>query len=44
MNYTITAYDAANDVVTISFSGQAELANGSIVAITNGKVKVKIER
>ena len=44
MNYTITAYDAINDVVTISFSGQAELANGTYVAITNGKVKVKIER
>ena len=44
MNYTITAYDAANDVVTITFSGQAELANGSFVAITNGKVKAKIDR
>ena len=44
MNYTITAYDAANDVVTITFSGQAELANGSNVAITNGKIKVKVDR
>jgi len=44
MNYTITAYDATNDVVTITFSGQAQLANGTYVAITNGKVKVKIDR
>lgn len=44
MNYTITAYDAANDVVTIAFSGQAQLANGNNVAITNGKLKVKIDR
>ena len=44
MNYTITAYDAANDVVTITFSGQAALANGNYVPITNGKVKVKISR
>ena len=44
MNYSISAYDAANDVVTISFSGQAQLANGTYVAITNGKVKVKIDR
>ena len=44
MNYSITAYDASNDVVTITFSGQAELANGNYVAITNGKVKVKVDR
>lgn len=44
MNYTITAYDATNDVVTITFSGQAQLASGTYVAITNGKLKVKIER
>ena len=44
MNYTITEYDAAQDIVTFTFSGQAQLANGSNVAITNGKVKVKIER
>jgi uncharacterized protein YxeA len=44
MNYTITAYDAANDVVTITFSGQAQLANGTYIAISNGKLKVKIER
>jgi len=44
MNYTITAYDAANDVVTITFSGQAQLANGTFVAISNGKLKVKIDR
>ena len=44
MNYTITAYDATNDVVTIAFSGQAQLENGNYVAIINGKVKVKIDR
>ena len=44
MNYTITAYDATNDVVTITFSGQAQLANGNHVAITNGKLKVKVDR
>jgi hypothetical protein len=44
MNYTITAYDATNDVVTITFSGQAQLANGTYVAISNGKLKVKIDR
>lgn len=44
MNYTITAYDATNDVVTITFSGQAQLANGTYVPISNGKLKVKIER
>ena len=44
MNYTIAAYDATNDVVTITFSGQAELANGNNVAITNGKLKVKVDR
>jgi len=44
MNYTITAYDAAKDIVTIEFSGQAQLANGSFVAITKGKVKAKVER
>lgn len=44
MNYTITEYDAANDIVTITFSGQAQLANGTYVPITNGKLKVKIDR
>ena len=44
MNYTITEYDATNDIVTMTFSGQAELASGAYVAITNGKVKVKIDR
>jgi|GEM_PF-3030702 len=44
MNYTITEYDASGDVVTFTFSGQAQLANGNYVSITNGKVKVKIER
>ena len=44
MNYTFTEYDAANDIVTFTFSGQAQLASGTYVAITNGKVKVKIDR
>lgn len=44
MNYTITEYDAANEIVTMTFSGQAQLANGSLVSITNGKVKVKVDR
>ena len=44
LTYTITAYDAAKDIVTITFSGQAQLANGSIVNITNGRVTAKIER
>ena len=44
MTYTITAYDAAKDIVTITFSGQAQLANGSFINITKGKVTAKIER
>ena len=44
MNYSITEYDAANDIVTMTFSGQAQLENGTNVAITNGKLKVKIDR
>jgi hypothetical protein len=44
MNYTITAYDANKDIVTIEFSGQAQLANGSLVSITNGKVTAQVER
>lgn len=44
MTHTITDYDAANDVVTITFSGQAQLANGTYVTISNGKLKVKIDR
>ena len=44
MNYTITAYDATKDIVTITFSGQAQLSNGSFVNITEGRVTAKIER
>ena len=44
MNYTITNYDAAKDIVTIEFSGQAQLATGSFVNITKGKVIAKVER
>jgi hypothetical protein len=44
MTYTITAYDAAKDIVTITFSGQSQLASGSVINITKGKVTAKIER
>lgn len=44
MNYTVTAYDATKDIVTIEFSGQAQLENGNIVSITKGKVKAKVQR
>ena len=44
MTYTITSFDAAKDIVTITFSGQANLANGSSINITNGKVTAKFER
>jgi hypothetical protein len=44
MNYTITAYDANKDIVTIAFSGQAQRADGSTATITDGKVTAQIER
>jgi hypothetical protein len=44
MHYTITAYDAAKDVVTIEFSGQAQRADGSYVNITKGRATAKVER
>jgi len=44
MTFNITAYDAAKDMVTITFSGQAQISNGSYVTITNGKVTAKIVR
>jgi hypothetical protein len=44
MNYTVTSYDAPKDIVTITFSGKAQLANGSFVDITEGKVTAQIER
>lgn len=44
MTFNISAYDAAKDIVTITFSGQAQLVNGSYVNITNGKVTAKIDR
>src|SRR6266496_4752196 len=31
MNYTITAYDATKDIVTIEFNGQAQLVSGNYV-------------
>ncbi len=44
MNYTVTAYNASTDVVTITFSGQAKVPGGAIVNITNGKVTARNER
>jgi len=44
MTYNITSYDAAKDIVTITFSGQAQDVNGTLVNITEGKVTAKIER
>ena len=44
MTYTITAYDATKDIVTIEFSGQAQLTNGDYVNITKGKAIAKIDR
>jgi hypothetical protein len=44
MNYTITAYDATKDIVTIEFNGQAQLVSGNYVNITGGKVTAKIDR
>lgn len=45
MTYTITSYDASKDIVTIEFSGQAQLSNGTTyVNITKGKVKAQIDR
>ena len=44
MTFNITAYDAAKDIVTMTFSGQAGLANGNYVSISNGKVTAKIVR
>lgn len=44
MNYTITSYDASKDIVTIAFSGKAQLQNGNLVDITEGKVTAHIER
>ena len=44
MNYTITSYNAVNDVVTIAFDGKVQLENGTYADITNGKVTVKVDR
>jgi uncharacterized protein YxeA len=44
MNYTVTNYDSVNDIVSMTFSGKAQLLNGNYVDITNGKLTVKIER
>ena len=44
MTYNIISYNAADDIVTITFNGQVQLENGTFVNITNGKVTTKIER
>jgi hypothetical protein len=44
MDYTVIGYDAANDVVTITFSGKAQMLNGDYTDITDGIIKGKIER
>lgn len=44
MTYTISDYDDATDIVTITFSGKAFDRNGNLVNITNGKVSGKIQR
>lgn len=44
MTHTITAYDAVNDIVTITFSGKAFDINGNEVNITKGKLTTKIDR
>ena len=44
LNFTITSYDPAKDVVTFTFSGEAFDINGAKVNITNGRVTAKIER
>ena len=44
MTFNITAYDAAKDIVTLTFSGQVQLVSGNYINITNGKVTAKIER
>ena len=44
ITYTVSSYDAANDIVTITFSGKASDKNGNLVNITDGKVTGRIER
>ena len=44
MTYTISKYDAANDITTISFSGQVFDAGGNKINITKGKMTTRITR
>jgi hypothetical protein len=44
MDYKITAFDAENDVVTITFSGKVQMMNGDYTDISDGIVKAKIDR
>ncbi|MGZ8523370.1 MAG: hypothetical protein ACXWV1_03020 [Chitinophagaceae bacterium] len=43
MTYTISQYDAAKNIATISFHGQAFDANGNMVNISNGKMTARID-
>ena len=45
MTYTITSYDAVKEIVTITFSGKAQIDdNGNMATITNGRVTAKVEK
>lgn len=44
MDYNIIDYDAENDVVTITFSGKAQMMSGEYADITDGIIKAKIAR
>jgi hypothetical protein len=44
ITYTVSSYDAAKDIVTITFNGKAFDKNGNLVNITNGKATGRIER
>ncbi len=43
MTYSISHYDAAKNIATISFSGQAFDANGNMVTISKGKMTAHID-
>ena len=43
MTYTISAYDAVKNTVTISFSGEAFNTNGKLVKISKGKMTANID-
>jgi hypothetical protein len=44
ITYTFTSYDAASQIITLAFSGQATGHSGNLVTISNGKLKAKLER